>query len=104
MGHLLYLMFRCDRGCDGKFGKFGIFVGTKHTPREDVVVLLCSFNGPFRHRMDTKSSYFLEIRLLKSVGMMFHALFAAKLWMLIYVISKTLLKKLRISILMDLMK
>ena len=31
MGHLLYLMFRCDRGCDGKFGKFGNFVGTKHT-------------------------------------------------------------------------
>ena len=31
MGHLLYLMFRCDRGYDGKFGKFGNFVGTKHT-------------------------------------------------------------------------
>jgi len=31
MGHLLYLMFRCDRGCDGKFGKFRNFVGTKHT-------------------------------------------------------------------------
>ena len=30
MGHLLYLMFQCDRECDGKFGKF---VGTKHTPR-----------------------------------------------------------------------
>ena len=28
MGHLLYLMFRCDRGCDWKFGNF---VGTKHT-------------------------------------------------------------------------
>ena len=25
-------MFRCDRGCDGKFGKFRNFVGTKHTP------------------------------------------------------------------------
>ena len=33
MGHLLYLIFRCDRRCDGKFGKFGNFVGTKHTPR-----------------------------------------------------------------------
>ena len=31
MCHLLYLMFRCDRGCDGKFEKFGNFVGTKHT-------------------------------------------------------------------------
>ena len=31
MGHLLYIMFRCDRGCDGKFGKFGNFVGSKHT-------------------------------------------------------------------------
>ena len=29
MDHLLYLMFRCDRECDGKFGNF---VGTKHTP------------------------------------------------------------------------
>ena len=24
-------MFQCDRGCDGKFVKFGNFVGTKHT-------------------------------------------------------------------------
>ena len=31
MDHLLYLMFRCDRRCDGKFGKFENFVGTKHT-------------------------------------------------------------------------
>ena len=31
MSHLLYLMFRCDKGYDGKFGKFGNFVGTKHT-------------------------------------------------------------------------
>ena len=31
MGYLLYLMFRCDRRCDGKFGKFGNFVVTKHT-------------------------------------------------------------------------
>ena len=29
MCYLLYLMFRCDRRCDGKFGNF---VGTKHTP------------------------------------------------------------------------
>ena len=29
MGHLLYLIFRCDRRCDGKFGKFA---ETKHTP------------------------------------------------------------------------
>ena len=28
MDYLLYLMFRCDSGCDGKFGNF---VGTKHT-------------------------------------------------------------------------
>ena len=28
MGYLLYLMFRCDRRCDGKFGNL---VGTKHT-------------------------------------------------------------------------
>ena len=28
MGYLLYLMFRCDKRCDGKFGNF---VGTKHT-------------------------------------------------------------------------
>ena len=25
-------MFRCDRGCDENFKKFGNFVGTKHTP------------------------------------------------------------------------
>ena len=30
MGYLLYLMFRCDRRCDGKFGNF---VGTKHTQK-----------------------------------------------------------------------
>ena len=35
MSHLLYLMFRCDRRCDGKFGKFENFVGTKHTHRQD---------------------------------------------------------------------
>ena len=29
MCHLLYLIFRCNRGCDEKFGKF---MGTKHTP------------------------------------------------------------------------
>ena len=41
MGHLLYLMFRCDRGCDGKFEKFGNFVGTKHTPDiYDVVIIV----------------------------------------------------------------
>ena len=28
MSYLLYLMFRCNRRCDGKFGNF---VGTKHT-------------------------------------------------------------------------
>ena len=32
MGHLVYLMFRFDRGCDGKFEKFGNFVVSKHTP------------------------------------------------------------------------
>ena len=32
MGYLLYLMFRCDRRCDGCDGNFGNFVGTKHTP------------------------------------------------------------------------
>ena len=30
MGHLLYLMFRCD----GKFGKFEEVGGTKHSRRE----------------------------------------------------------------------
>ena len=34
MSHLLYLMFRCDRECDGKFREFGNFVGTKHTLRK----------------------------------------------------------------------
>ena len=33
MCYLLYLMFRCDRRCDGCDGKFGNFVGTKHTLR-----------------------------------------------------------------------
>ena len=33
MSYLLYLMFRCDRRCDGCDGKFGNFVGTKHTHR-----------------------------------------------------------------------
>jgi len=31
MCYLLYLMFRCDRRCDRCDGKFGNFVGTKHT-------------------------------------------------------------------------
>ena len=31
MSYLLYLMFRCDSECDGKFEKFGNFVGSKHT-------------------------------------------------------------------------
>jgi len=31
MGYLLYLMYRCDRRCDGCDGKFGNLVGTKHT-------------------------------------------------------------------------
>ena len=31
MDYLLYLMFRCDRRCDGCDGKFGNFVGTKPT-------------------------------------------------------------------------
>ena len=35
MSYLLYLIFRCDRGCDGKFGKFENFVGTKHNPDQD---------------------------------------------------------------------
>src|SRR6185503_16812042 len=34
MSYLLYLMFRCDRRCDGCDGKFGNFVVTKHTPKE----------------------------------------------------------------------
>ena len=29
--YLLYLMFRCDRRCDGCDGNFENFVGTKHT-------------------------------------------------------------------------
>ena len=32
MGHLLYLMFRCD----GKFGKFEEVGGTKHSRRENL--------------------------------------------------------------------
>ena len=31
MDYLLYLMFRCDKRCDGCDGKFGNLVGTKHT-------------------------------------------------------------------------
>ena len=31
MNYLLYLMFRCDRRCDGYNGKFENLVGTKHT-------------------------------------------------------------------------
>ena len=31
MSYLLYLIFRCDRRCDGCDGKFRNFVGTKHT-------------------------------------------------------------------------
>ena len=31
MSYLIYLMFRCDRRCDGCDGKFRNFVGTKHT-------------------------------------------------------------------------
>ena len=31
MGYLLYLMFRCDRRCDGCDEKFGNFVRTKHS-------------------------------------------------------------------------
>ena len=31
MSYLLYLIFRCDRRCDGCDGKFGNLVGTKHT-------------------------------------------------------------------------
>ena len=31
MGYLLYLMFRCDRRCDGCDGKFENLEGTKHT-------------------------------------------------------------------------
>ena len=27
-------MFRCDKRCDGCDGKFGNFVGTKHTPHD----------------------------------------------------------------------
>ena len=53
MGYLLYLMFRCDRRCDGCDGKFGNFVGTKHTPRRGIVkhcddrgVSLVSLAGP----------------------------------------------------------
>ena len=34
MGYLLYLMFWCDRRCDGCDGKFGNLVGTKHTLRQ----------------------------------------------------------------------
>ena len=40
MGYLLYLMFRCDRRCDGCDGKFGNLAGTKHTPRAEAEKLL----------------------------------------------------------------
>ena len=36
---MLYLIFSCDRGCDGKFRKFGNFVGSKHTLRRPHSVL-----------------------------------------------------------------
>ena len=32
MCYLLYLMFRSDKKCDRCDGKFGNFMGTKHTP------------------------------------------------------------------------
>jgi len=37
MSYLLYLMFRCDKRCDGCDGKFGNFVGTKHTRWNNVL-------------------------------------------------------------------
>ena len=40
MSYLLYLMFRCNSRCDGCDGKFGNFVGTKHT----LCVLCCLFD------------------------------------------------------------
>ena len=60
MGHLLYLMFRCDRGCDGKFGKFGSFVGTKHTcVRFHLQVLMCS-DRVSNDARDQRKRIFLE--------------------------------------------
>ena len=54
MSHLLYLMFRCDRGCDGKFGKF---VGTKHTPR-------CATVSEFWQHRAQLSSFWRPCRFL----------------------------------------
>ena len=39
-------MFRCDRRCDGCDGKFGNFVGTKHTQRKFSEVVYCGETAP----------------------------------------------------------
>ena len=57
MSYLLYLMFRCDRRCDGCDGKFGNFVGTKHTHDEHMVQ---SFQKK-THGTSTNSSLTVQI-------------------------------------------
>ncbi|KAG2644704.1 hypothetical protein PVAP13_2KG375851 [Panicum virgatum] len=42
MDYLLYLIFRCDRRCDGCDGKFGNLMGTKHTRGREAAVPTCS--------------------------------------------------------------
>ena len=44
MGHLLYLIFRCDRRCDGKFGKFENFMEL-NTPFVSSACALCIGGG-----------------------------------------------------------
>jgi len=54
MSYLLYLMFRCDKRCDGCDGKFGNFVGTKHT--------LCLSDSSSRWTRKDASAEFLMLR------------------------------------------
>ena len=63
MDYLLYLMFRCDRRCDGCDGKFGNFVGTKHTLIEGTILArneseesLSMINEPTGQELDHKTT------------------------------------------------
>ena len=60
MGYLLYLIFRCDRRCDGCDGKFGNLVGTKHTlgqfPLLSQEIILIPYMSLAPHVIDTKNS------------------------------------------------
>ena len=61
-------MFRCDRRCDGKFGKFENFVGTKHTPgsvEQDQCLGIANSQFFFKfYRGENTSSACAEIRAL----------------------------------------